>query len=148
MPIPNLTLEGYLPKGVHDCTLLEVEERFSYFGRTGRRMTLFEHLKEYTQEASQAGGIVALVLDGSYISAKQEPNDIDLVVALDHDLDASSLLAPFFYEVISRRRVSQKYKMDILVARDGGKEYQKYVEFFSKGRDPSQPQKGLLRVTL
>jgi predicted nucleotidyltransferase len=148
MPIPQLTPEGYLPEGLHLCTLAEIEERFSYFGRTGRRMALFEHLAAYTKEASQAGGITALIVDGSYVSAKQEPNDIDIVVALADDLDTATLLAPYFYETISRRRVSKKYRMDILVARDGGREYQKYIEFFSKGRDHSQPKKGLLRVTL
>jgi hypothetical protein len=148
MPIPMLTLEGFLPEGLYDCTLAEVEERFSYFGRTGRRVALFEHLAAYTNEASQVGGITALIVDGSYVSSKQEPNDIDLIVALAHDLETSLLLAPYFYDMISRRRVSQKYRMDILVARDGGKEYQKYIEFFSKGRDHSQPKKGLLRVTL
>ena len=111
-------------------------------------MALFEQLARYFEEIRQAGGILALVLDGSYISAKQEPNDIDLIVALEHDIDTSPLLPPSFYNLISRRQVSRRYHMDVLVARDGGKEYQKYIEFFSKGRDLSQPRKGLLRVTL
>ena len=148
MPIPPLTPEGYLPEGVYDCALPEVEERFSYFGRAGRRITLFEQLASYFFEIRQAGGVLALVLDGSYISAKTEPNDIDLIVALEHDIDTTSLLSPSFYNLISRRQVSRRYRMDVLVARDGGREYQKYIEFFSKGRDLSQPRKGLLRVTL
>jgi hypothetical protein len=44
MPIPDLDQGGFLPPGVHDCSLEEIGERFARFQVSDRRMRLFDKL--------------------------------------------------------------------------------------------------------
>ena len=56
--------------------------------------------------------MAAIIIDGSYVTRKQEPEDIDLIVALKPGFDPLSELRPFEYNVQSRRMVKQFYKFD------------------------------------
>ena len=79
----TLNDQGYLPPGVHDASLQEVEQLFARFQRTDRRITLFGKLAAYLREVKRAGCGVAVVLDGSFVIAcVDEPEDIDLVLIL------------------------------------------------------------------
>lgn len=82
MPIPALTSDGLLPEGVHDCTLRELQERFGEFQTTDARCRLFERLARFVQEATASGLVAAVIVDGSFVTAKNCPNDIDLIVIL------------------------------------------------------------------
>jgi hypothetical protein len=42
MPIPDFTPDGFLPPGVHDCTLDELRVRFGVFRSNDRRPRLYE----------------------------------------------------------------------------------------------------------
>lgn len=101
-----------------------------------------------------AGIAVAVLVDGSYVTAKSEPNDIDLVLVLQADFDLSAEMRPMEYNVQSKRAVRKQYGLDVLLAVEGSEAYDKYVRFFSRIRqdDPEQqtirPAKGLLRVEL
>ncbi len=104
-------------------------------------------------EVKLAGFVTVVIVDGSYVTAKQEPSDIDLIVCLRPDLDLSQELRPFEYNVCSRRMVKKLYKFDVFVVVDGSEECLSVIEFFTKVRttDPEQytskTRKGLLRIT-
>ncbi len=51
MAIPSLDSEGFLPVGVHDCTLDEIGARFGTFQRSDRRPQLFARLQAFVAEA-------------------------------------------------------------------------------------------------
>jgi predicted nucleotidyltransferase len=151
--IPEL-VDGVLPEGVHECTMDEVAERFGRFQRTDRRIRLTERLRRYLADARLTGTATAVVLDGSYVSGRDEPGDIDLILVLRADYNPTGNLRPIDYNVRSKRMGRRLYGFDIVSAPDQGEAYRGYIEFFSGVRpdDPrpytSRPRKGLLRIPL
>ena len=146
MSIPPLEADGYLPEGIHDCTLEELQSRFGEDTDVACRSLLFSRLHEYVQELRSTERDFVLLIDGSFVTGKARPNDIDLVLILPHDHDFRSELRPFEYNVMSRRRVSKRYAFDLLVARADSLELQEYVEFFQQVRGDPSRRKGILRV--
>jgi hypothetical protein len=146
MPIPPLDEAGLLPPGVHDCTMEEVEQVFARFQRSDQRIRLFEKLKAYLKEVRSTGFAVALLIDGSFVTSKEEPEDIDLILVLKPDHDFSANLRPFEYNVVSKRRVRQNYRFDLLVAGQDSPQYFTAIEFFQQVRNQSEVRKGILRV--
>ena len=151
--IPEL-IDGVLPEGIHDCTMEEVDERFGRFQRSDQRIRLTEKLRRYVEEARKTGIVVAVIVDGSYISGKAEPDDIDLILVLRPDFDPAEELRPFEYNVQSRRMVKNLYGFDCLVAPDLSPLYHKHIEtFFDVRLDVPEPytgrhRKGILRIVL
>lgn len=147
MPIPNLNEHGFLPEGVHDCSEGEVEKRFGQFQHSDCRCRLFERLTEFLRQAKASGLVKAVIIDGSFVTDKDEPNDIDVIVVLrpGHDFDAE--LSPREYNVVSKLRIRSQFKFDALVGEEGQNELSKHIYFFGRVRE-SQIRKGLLKVTL
>ena len=151
--IPELA-DGVLPEGIHLCTMEEVAEAFGRFWRSDRRLRLTEQLRRFVEDARKSGIVAAVVIDGSYVTQKPEPDDIDLIVALRPGLPRDVELRPFEYNVQSRRMVKQLYRFDVKVAEDGSSLYAEHVDFFAEVRsdDPEQSttrlRKGLLRIEL
>src|SRR5438309_11440037 len=115
--VPEL-IDGVLPEGVHDCTMEEVDARFGRFQRSDRRIRLTERLRAYIKEARSTGMAAAVIVDGSYISGKDEPSDIDLILVLRPDFNPAVPLRPFEYNIQSKRRVKEQYRFDLFVAAD------------------------------
>src|SRR4051812_43510087 len=129
--IPEL-IDGVLPAGVHECTMGEVDERFGRVQQSDRRVRLTGRARACVPEARRSGIVVALVIDGSYVTAMPEPDDIDLVIALRPGLDQSGDLRPFEYNVVSRRMVKDLYGFDVFPAEGQSARYQELIEFFSR----------------
>ncbi|HMG73984.1 MAG TPA: hypothetical protein VK582_10835 [Pyrinomonadaceae bacterium] len=151
--IPRLE-DRVLPEGIHRCTLEECEAAFGGFMRSDRRPRLAEALRRYIGDARSAGVAVAVLVDGSYVTAKEEPRDVDLILVLRADFDLSAEVRPMEYNVQSRRAVKKRYGFDVLPATEGSEAYDEYVRLFSQIRqdDPEQKTprsaKGLLRIEL
>ena len=151
--IPKL-FDGVLPIGIYTCTLDEVAHFFGRFNRSDQRPRLTEKLKQYVIDVRKSGIANAVIVDGSYITQKPEPGDIDLILALRADFDLAQELRPFEYNVQSKRMVSRLYGFDVLPAVDGSVAYDKYISDFSRVRlddreqTSSQRYKGLLRIEL
>ena len=77
MTIPNLDHDGFLPEGVHECSLVELDEQFGRFQGSDRRSVLFAKFVEYLGEVRSSGLATFVIVDGSFVTAKAEPNDID-----------------------------------------------------------------------
>ena len=131
MPIPALTPDGVLPEGVHDCTLDELRERFGQFQRTDWRPRLFERLQAFIREAQRTGFVAAIIVDGSFVTDVDVPNDVDVILVLraDHEFDAE--LRPFEYNVVSKRQVRRMHGVDVLIAREGDDDLADHVEFLA-----------------
>jgi len=150
MSIPELTPSGLLPEELHDCVLEEVGKRFGQFQVSDRRVILYEALQEYVNNLVEAKLAEAIVLDGSFITAKDEPGDIDLVVVLPRDHDEYRELRPFEYNLLSRKRV-KKYShefLDISAAPQDSVAFSERVDFFTQVKGETDVRKGLLRVLL
>ena len=148
MPIPPLDEDGFLPPGIHDCTLEEVGERFATLGGSERRVRLFAKLQEYVRDVRRTGMAVALVIDGSFVTDKPDPSDIDLVLLLRRDHDFTLDLRPFEYNTLSRAGVRRIYRFDLFAFCEDTEACRRQTEFFQRVREDEERRKGILRVRL
>ncbi len=75
MPLPQFNVLGDLPPNVHRATLDEAVRRFG--GQTIRRDACTRRLMHVEELARRTGHLQRLVVFGSYVTAKPEPNDVD-----------------------------------------------------------------------
>lgn len=150
--IPPLE-DGVLPEGIHECTFEELERAFGQFQRSDWRINLTVKLKAYLAEARNSGLLTAAIIDGSFVTIKDEPEDIDLIVVLKPDVSWDSL-RPFEYNAVSKRMIKQMYRFDAYVYVEGSELYQKMLEFFMRVNAEKhhgfteRARKGVLRVQL
>lgn len=123
MPIPPVDDDGFLPAGIHDCSLEEIGDRFGSFQRTDRRQRLFENLQAYVRELEGAAIGASLIISGSFVTAKPDPGDIDLVLVLPANFVLDQERPPFQYNVMSQRITRRGYGFDVVVAREGSLAY-------------------------
>jgi hypothetical protein len=148
MSIPELAEHGFLPDGIYDCTPEEMARRFGGFQGSDCRPRLWHRFIEFLKEVKTCGLIQELLIDGSFISDKTDPNDIDLILVVSSGHDFTSDLRPSDYNVFSKKRVRKRYGFDILIARAGTEEVADIVEFFRQVRGQPLLRKGLLRLRL
>ena len=80
--IPHYNDEGYLPPGIHPATLEEIAARF---GRESElRQVQMESLR-WLIDFVQRAGAKRIVVNGSFVTDKLEPNDVDCVVLIEPD---------------------------------------------------------------
>src|SRR3712207_5952574 len=77
--IPAFRPDGYLPVGLHAASEADVTFRFGSTSPRRRRLVL--RLRRWVQLARQVQAR-RLLVNGSFVTAKLEPNDIDAVVLL------------------------------------------------------------------
>lgn len=146
--IPAFDPDGWLPTGLHRCTLDEARERLGRFQGSDRRIVLFRRLESYVDALRETSMVAWIAVDGSFVSTRPAPGDIDLVIVLRQGLALPSSLRPFEYEALSRRRVGKSYGFDILIAPDGTEALARHLAFFAGTRDNPARSKGLLRIDL
>lgn len=148
MAIPELNEHGLLPRGVHDASLKEIRERFGRFHGSDRRVRLFEALEKFVDETRNAKLVSEMIVDGSFITGEPKPSGIDLVLVLGEQVDLSQDLKPSQYNLLSSRRVRQRYGFDVLYATASSDSIDPLVEFFSRVRGRPGLRKGMVRVRL
>ncbi|MDE0323708.1 MAG: hypothetical protein OXN27_07265 [Candidatus Poribacteria bacterium] len=85
MALPNLNDAGELPIGIHQATIDEVIAQFG--SGTLQREVVTARLERIYQIAKDTGNLQQLIIFGSYITAKPEPNDVDVVIIFNDDFD-------------------------------------------------------------
>jgi hypothetical protein len=75
--LPALDEDGYLPFGIHPCTMDELVSRFGS-GSSEREIEIQE-LVQFVQWAKRAG-VRRLIVNGSFVTQKGAPNDVDIVI--------------------------------------------------------------------
>jgi len=148
MAIPSLTAAGFLPPGAPDASLEEVGIAFGSFQERERRIILFRRLSEYIAELRSLGHALEVLLDGSFVSAKASPGDIDLIVVYPEAFNFGATLTPAEYNTIDRRRVRRMYGFDVVPVTAGSTDLEEWLAFFSRDLRAGTLNKGLLRVKL
>jgi len=82
MGLPDFTEDGILPPGLHLATLEDVVRRFGE--PSLQRQAIAESLA-WAIRAARRAGVVRFVVDGSFVDAKSDPNDVDCVLLLAED---------------------------------------------------------------
>ena len=81
MALPKFNEAGDLPPGVHQATLDEVVSRFG--SAQGRRGVCTRRLRHVYTLAKRTGRLQRFIIFGSYVTAKPNPNDVDVVLVMD-----------------------------------------------------------------
>ena len=78
---PEFNEHGDLPVGIYQATLTEVIE---YFGRsTLQRQRVAERLVRIYDLASSTGHVARFIVYGSFVTAKPNPNDVDVFILME-----------------------------------------------------------------
>jgi hypothetical protein len=148
MPIPAFNERGWLPEGIHDCTLDEAGSRFGFFQQSDRRPHLWQKFVEFLGEVKPTGLVKHVILDGSFVTSKPDPNDIDLLLIVDTNHDFSATLRPSQYNLLAQKRVRKRFGFDIVVVKDGSDNLQQAIEFFQQVRQKAGWKKGILKIVV
>lgn len=138
--------DGLLNPGVHDLTVEQIKEAFGSFSSTDRRCRLFERLKEYIAKVTAKPWFREMFIDGSFVTDKESPSDIDLIVVVDNDLLPEDLLRPADYNLLSRRRTRRMYGFDVISVPHGSEALTNWLDYFSLVRGSSL-RKGIVRLS-
>ncbi len=141
IPAPNAI--GELPPGMHTATLEEVE---AVFVTTPRRRHLFEGLRRAIQNL-HAAGVRRIFIDGSFVTTKTDPNDIDGCWEWTEEVNLD-LLDPVLLDFTQARRAMQdKYGVDFFLATwvEAGSEIT-FLDFFQRNR--ADDPKGIVQIDL
>ena len=83
MSLPDITSQGYLPGGDHEATWDEMAARF---GAGRRRQEILRGL-EYVTDRLRAHGVQKIWLDGSFVTDRLRPSDVDVVYRIEPGAD-------------------------------------------------------------
>ncbi len=135
MPLPALRADGTLPPGTHTATLAEVFAAFP--ATTPERQALNQALSQGVATIQGLSLAQQIAVDGSYVTDKQRPSDIDLAV-----------LTPGMYQLAGEQRFAAEgidlNLLDIQFAQDAAA-FQGWLRLFSLSR--SGTPKGIVLLT-
>ncbi len=134
-----------MPVGLHPCTLEELVQRF---GWNTQRQALLRQLRDYVGVLRSAWGAVPIIVDGSFVSRKEHPNDIDVIV-LVNELQLAGAPRPDQQTSVRRSWVNRRYgeEIDLKVANEDI-DVVEWSEDFARVKDAPGLLKGLLKVSL
>lgn len=124
---------GLLPPGEHAASWAEIEERF---GWTLRRRQLLDGLAEGLAILAEAG-CTKVWLNGSFVTAKDEPGDFDCVwspTGVDRqalETSAAELLDLADHRAAQKARFGGEFLPNVTEAGSG----KQFAEFFQSDRD-------------
>ena len=89
MALPPLNESGDLPLGVQPASLREVLQRFGT--QTPQRKAVSLRLTRIHQTAQATGHLARFIVFGSFITAKPDPNDVDVFLLMEDSFDPARL---------------------------------------------------------
>lgn len=150
MPVPAFTQQGILPAGVHACTFLEAEQ---FLCSNQRRIEIWQGLQGFLRWAQGLPKPTAVLIDGSYVTDKALPGDVDIVV------DITACNGPeqqiwFQTWSASQDAIKARFQVDFypFVVGHGNDfssffQYVRVDEALRRGISPAE-RKGILRVAI
>ena len=141
--IPSFDASGNLPPGIHDATWEELTERF---GQSSTRQQLLAGLRQ-ALESLRGAGCRRVYIDGSFVSAKETPQDFDACWEVSN-VDPT-LLDPVLLDFSDARRAQKE--------RFGGELFPaeapadpvgtRFLDYFRQDKDTGAP-KGIVALDL
>jgi|SRR5438067_165163 len=141
--IPPFRQDGYLPEGIHQATEAEVTFRFGTQSRRRRRLAL--RLRRWIG-LGRSVGAGRLLVDGSFVTDKAEPHDVDAVLLVPENF--LNLVAQGFEAAVELEEMFLSRQPEELFPAEDEAVWQEWCEFFSRTREADQRRKGLVEITL
>ncbi len=89
MSLPALANDGNLPQGVHTAELSQILEALG--GPSPRRRLMAQRLERIYRVALSTGRVARFIVFGSFVTAKPEPNDVDIFMIMDDAFELDKL---------------------------------------------------------
>lgn len=107
--------DGYLDPGIHKMSLTEFSSAFvTAFPFSNTRKDIFVGYLEHFSDLAKLVSSFEQIIDGSFTTNKNDPNDVDLVVLVDAamiDMLSTDQQATFS-DLVSGKNTQLKYKCD------------------------------------
>lgn len=139
--IPEFDSRGLLPQGVHRASWEEIVKRF---GGNQRRRKLLRGLKE-ALDLLRGAGCRRVYFDGSFVTSKRLPNDIDVCWDID-GVDAISLDSVFFDFDDERAAQKARFGAEFFPAQ-APQRLKTFLDFFQIDKETGEP-KGIIELFL
>ncbi len=143
LTLPQFRDDGYLPEGLYLASEAEITFRFGGSGQRRRRLII--RIRRWI-ELARIIGAKRLLIDGSFITAKKDPDDIDAVILLPPDfqlkLEKGNEAALELEEMLLTRRPEEMF------AAEDEDDWNDWIEFFRCTRESDGRRKGLVEVEL
>lgn len=144
MALQLFDTNGDLPEGVHRATLDEVLARFGH--GTPQREIVTGWLQWVLKLAQGTGKLERFIIFGSYITAKPEPNDVDILLVMRDDLQEHDY-DPDTFPMFDHLRAQRELGASLFVIRPGfiiGEEVDQFIAHWMVKRDLSR--RGIVEV--
>ena len=142
MPIPRFNQYGLLPQGIYEASMEDVVRGLGF---TPRRQELIGTGLQFVCGELGAAGVTDVVLDGSFVTWKPSPGDIDAYVVTKLGSAVASVIK-------DRRRLwFARYQVDLFAAFEdltGPGSVAYWEEFFGHTREQPPQAKGLIKLNL
>jgi len=86
---PEFDSNGDLPLGIHQASVAEVLRHFG--AGTLQRRIVARRLERIFKLAHSTGQVARFIVFGSFVTAKPEPNDVDIFVLMEDTFDLSQM---------------------------------------------------------
>jgi Family of unknown function (DUF6932) len=153
MPIPDLDEYGFLPKGIHDCSLDEIRASFCF---TSARQMLCSNLATYCDQWRRTTFPIQIYVDGGFVTRKpEEPKDIDVVIDISRLDLRSPEIAIAVRPLFDQKDLRARFNLDVFAFHPalGSNDLRAFFSYVRPEKRaelglPDDFRKGLLRVLL
>ena len=143
--IPPFDNRGMLPSGLYDASLEEIRR---ILGFNDRRKTLVSGLERYLQVWDRHQVLESAIVDGSFVTDKVEPCDIDLLVVPKPEAMYSQIFVDLVHQLCDdRNETKEMFGCEAFpVSGSDSANYRDWLRFFSEDRKGDI--RGLVKVRL
>ena len=134
-----------LPRGLYDASLQEIRQTFGF---NSRRKALVDGLERYLRLWDQHQVLESAIVDGSFVTDKAEPGDIDLLVVPKPEALYTQTFEDLVHQLCDdRNETKDMFGCEAFpVTGSDSENYRGWIDFFSQGREGGV--RGLLRLRL
>lgn len=137
-----------LPPGLHDKSLAQVYDLcVAPFPASSTRGVLMQGLSEFRQYLEQFGLPFEIWVDGSFLTTKVNPNDVDVVVMSEAHFNLLPLMQRILLTAVFRERdkTRTKWRVDAFIFFHEDKQMAAYwTDWYGRSREGHS--KGIIRV--
>ncbi len=140
-----LNRDGNLPEGVHVATVEEVVSRFAT--TSARRKWLGERLRSLLAMAKSTEQLQRVFLWGSFVTSKDSPNDLDVLLVMSADFE-SNKLPEICHLLFDHAQARLRFNADVFwtKASIGDKTLELWLNTYQTGKDFKR--RGIVEVIL
>lgn len=148
MPIPAFDAMGLLPLGVHDCTLQEIEERFTW---NDRRAVIWQGCGRLLEELAAIAMTYPIYVDGGFVTDRDDPSDVDVALDLCNGAPDEHQRDALYHWVRRRDDIHRDHLVDYYPNLPGERDFSQFFQYVGirtamQKRLTPESRKGILRV--